>query len=116
MRSVARGRDLGTLTAELEKRYDLSHKRAAFIARDQNNKATSIMSHVRQRELGIRKARWVHSGAGKHPRPGHVKASKDKLVYEVTKGAYIDNAWIFPGELPNCRCIGRPIIEGLALS
>lgn len=43
MRSVARGRDLGYLTEELQKRYGITRRRATLIARDQNAKATSVM-------------------------------------------------------------------------
>src|SRR5882724_11923096 len=40
MRSVSTGRDLESLTTELKKRYGITHRRAAFISLDQNNKAT----------------------------------------------------------------------------
>lgn len=110
MRSVATGRDLATLAAELEEHYGVTKRRAAFIARDQNNKATSALTRVRQTELGIKKARWRHSHAGKHPRVSHVEA--DGEVYDIAKGMLIDDEWIFPGEKPNCRCTGEPIIEG----
>lgn len=53
MRSVARGRDLSYLTDELQKRYGITRRRAAFIARDQNNKATSVVQSARQQALGI---------------------------------------------------------------
>ncbi|KYF05143.1 phage head morphogenesis protein, partial [Salmonella enterica subsp. enterica serovar Typhimurium] len=53
MQSVGRGRDLKTLTDELEKRYGITRRRAALIARDQNNKATSVMQSARQRSVGI---------------------------------------------------------------
>ena len=113
MRSVSRGRDLGTLTKELEARYGLTRKRAAFIARDQNNKASAVIQAVRQRELGITQAIWLHSSGGRVPRPSHVKAGRERLVYDVTKGAFIDGAWIYPGELPNCRCVCRAVVRGL---
>jgi uncharacterized protein with gpF-like domain len=116
MRSVSVGRDLKYLTDELEQRYDLTRKRAAFIALDQNNKATATLNRVRQKEIGIRQAVWVHSGASHEPRPSHVNASKEHLIYDIDKGAFLDGEWIHPGELINCRCVSRPIIPGLALS
>jgi uncharacterized protein with gpF-like domain len=112
MRSVAHGRDLGSLTADLQQSYDLSKKRASLIARDQNNKATATMTRVRQGELGIKQAIWVHSAGGKVPRPSHVKAGREKMVYDITKGAFIDGEYIFPGELINCRCVSKSIIPG----
>ncbi len=65
MRSVARGRDLSYLTDELQKRYGITRRRAALIAHDQNNKATSVMQAARQQSLGITQGVWKHSHAGK---------------------------------------------------
>lgn len=112
MRSVLAGRDLGTLTSELKAAHGVTHRRAAFIARDQNNKATAYFTKTRQLELGIQEAVWVHSGAGKHPRPSHVKAGSDRVVYNVAEG-WLDphlNKRIWPGTEPNCRCTCRSIV------
>jgi uncharacterized protein with gpF-like domain len=110
MRAVQSGYDLKTLSDELEKRFQLPRHRAELIARDQTSKANSALVRLRQIESGIKKAQWLHSGAGHHPRPGHVKASRDKLIYDVAKGAFIDNEYIFPGQLINCRCVSIPVI------
>lgn len=117
MRSVTQGRDLGYLTRQIEHRYDLTRKRAALIARDQNNKATATITRVRQQELGIRRARWLHSGAGKHPRPDHVAFSAGRLggpFFDVERGALISGERIWPGQLINCRCVSCSVIEGLS--
>ena len=111
MRSVARGRDLGYLTHELQERYGITRRRAAFIARDQNNKATSTMQAARQKQLGISKGIWKHSHAGKVPRPSHVKA--DGKEFSLDKGMFLDGKWVMPGEEPNCRCTWKAIIPGL---
>jgi SPP1 gp7 family putative phage head morphogenesis protein len=110
MRSVQQGRKLDDLSKELEARYQITKRRAAFIARDQNNKATATITRVRQQGLGITQARWLHSAGGKHPRKSHVAASGK--TYDVDKGMYIDGAWIRPGELPNCRCVAQSVIPG----
>jgi uncharacterized protein with gpF-like domain len=115
MRSIATGRDLETLATELETRYRATRKRAALIARDQNNKATATFARVRQQEAGITQARWLHSGGGKHPRPAHVAFAQGKLggpFYDITKGAYLEGKWTWPGMEINCRCVPRPVIEG----
>ena len=112
MRSVSRGRDLAYLTDELEKRYGITRRRAALIARDQNNKATSVMQTARQQSLGITKGIWRHSHAGKEPRPSHVKA--DGKEFDLSKGMYLDGKWILPGEEINCRCTWSPVIPGLS--
>lgn len=110
MRSVQRGRDLGGLTTELMDRYAITKRRAATIARDQNNKATAVINRVRQKELGITEAIWMHSAGGKKPRPSHVAFSGKK--YDVERGAFIDGEWIFPGEKINCRCVSRAVLPG----
>jgi SPP1 gp7 family putative phage head morphogenesis protein len=112
MRSVQAGRDLKSLTDELQTHYGVSRRRAAFISRDQNNKATAAMTRARQAELGITEATWMHSGGGKHPRPTHVAMNGDR--YEVGKGMW-DPAvkrFIFPGEEPNCRCVSKAVVPG----
>lgn len=110
MRSVQQGRKLDDLTQDLQKRYQVTRRRAEFIARDQNNKATATITRVRQQSLGITQAKWMHSAGGKHPRQSHVEANGK--VYDVDKGMYIDGAWIRPGELPNCRCVAQSVIPG----
>lgn len=112
MQSVQQGRNLGELSTQLEKQFGVTKRRAALIARDQSNKATATLNRTRQRELGIKQATWVHSGAGKEPRPSHAKAGRDKLVYDIDKGAYLDGKWVLPGEEINCRCTARSIIPG----
>lgn len=111
MRAVAKGGDLKTLSTELHQRYGVTKRRAAFIARDQNNKATANITRVRQQSLGITEAIWMHSGGGREPRPSHV--AFDGKRYEIAKGAFIDGEWIYPGQLPNCRCVSRSVIPGL---
>lgn len=111
MQSVSRGRDLGTLTNQLQQRYGITRRRAAFIALDQNNKATSTMQSARQRALGIRRGRWRHSHAGKEPRPSHVKADGEE--FDLDKGMFLDGKWVMPGEEIGCRCTWEAILPGL---
>lgn len=110
MRSVQAGRDLKTLRDELLEMGDITKNRAAMIARDQNNKATAVMSKARRLSLGLNQAKWVHSGGGVHPRKSHVAANGK--IYDVEKGCLIDGEYIMPGEKINCRCQSRAIIPG----
>lgn len=114
MRSVARGRDLGTLTEQLQKHFGVSRRRAALIARDQNNKATSVMSAARQQHLGVTEGVWRHSHAGKTPRPSHVAADGER--FKLSTGLFLDDEWVLPGEAINCRCTWDPVIPGLGES
>jgi uncharacterized protein with gpF-like domain len=116
MRSVQTGRDLGALSKDLQEHFGVTKRRAAFIARSQNNMATASMTRARQTELGITEAIWMHSGGGKHPRPTHLAAGKSKTKYDVKVGWYDSAAGknIFPGELPNCRCVSRAVVKGFS--
>lgn len=108
--SVQTGRDLATLTDELKTRFNITDRRAKLIARDQNNKATQLITRQRQQDLGITQAVWKHSHAGKVPRASHVKA--DGQVYDLNKGLFLDNKWTYPSVEINCRCFSRPVIQG----
>lgn len=111
MRSVAAGRDLGTLTKDLQARYGVTKRRAALISRDQNNRATAIITRVRQEGLGITEAVWLHSAGGKHPRPSHFAFNGQR--YNIAEGALIDGERIYPGSLIGCRCVSKSVIPGL---
>lgn len=116
MRSVQTGRDLGQLTQDLQKTYGVTRRRAAFIARDQNNKATAAFNRARELELGLDEAEWNHSHGSREPRPTHVEAGKNKTRYKISKG-WFDPAvgrYIQPGEEPGCKCFGRPVIKGFS--
>ena len=117
MRSVSLGRDLADLTRSLEDQFGVSRRRAELIARDQNNKATAAFQRIRQTEAGITRARWIHSGAGKHPREEHVAFAAGKLggpFYDVDKGAFLEGEWVWPGTAIGCRCISKPVIVGFS--
>lgn len=113
MRSVTAGRDLGPLAKQLQTQYGVTQRRAALIARDQNNKMTANFVRVRQQELGVSKAIWMHSHGGKQPRPRHL--AFDGQEFDVAKGAPVgddDGNFVHPGEEINCRCVSRAIVPG----
>ena len=108
MRSYSAGRDLATMVKDIQAIYPVTKRRAAFIAIDQSNKANAVVNRVRQLELGITEAIWLHSHAGKVPRKSHVAANGKK--YSIADGCLIDGEKIQPGTLPRCRCVSRPIL------
>ncbi|QPF88151.1 phage head morphogenesis protein [Bradyrhizobium genosp. L] len=116
MRSVTAGRDLAQLTKDLQEQHGVTRRRASRIALDQNNKATAAITRARQVDLGITEAIWVHSGGGKHPRPTHLKAGRERTKYTIKDGWYDPavgkNIW--PGELVNCRCVCRAVVPGFS--
>ena len=108
MRSYAAGRDLSTMVKELKQLYPAASHRAELIARDQSNKANAVVNRARQMELGITEAIWMHSHAGKNPRPDHVAANGKR--YNIAEGCKISGEFIQPGEEINCRCTSRAIL------
>ena len=114
-RSFLAGRDLYTMANEIKQRGQVSTNRAALIARDQSNKATAQMNSARQRQIGIEWAKWVHSSAGKEPRPEHQRAAKENWFYRVNIGIDFGDkfGFVLPGVAINCRCTSRSIIPAL---
>jgi len=108
MRSVSAGRDLKTLSDEIQARYGVTKQRAKLIATDQNNKAHAMIERGRQEELGITKAIWHHSHGGRKPRPEHV--AFDGHEYDVKEGAFLEGKFVWPGTEINCRCFCTPVI------
>jgi hypothetical protein len=113
MRSVQTGRDLHQLSSDLRRELGVTKRRAATIALNQNNAATSAMTRARQVELGVQSI-WVHSHAGKEPRPTHL--ANDGQPYDPAIGWFDTDPKvrrrIWPGELINCRCFARSVIKG----
>ncbi len=118
MRGITAGNDLAAIAPQLQKQFGSTKKRAALIARDQTNKANAVFNKVRMLEIGITQAQWVHSHAGKVPRPTHAKAGRDKVVYNIAEGWYDPDPrvkrHIHPGELINCRCISKALVPGFS--
>jgi uncharacterized protein with gpF-like domain len=111
MRGYSQGRNIQEMVKQLKKLYPAAANRAVLIARDQSNKANSVVERARRIELGITEAVWKHSHGGKVPRASHVKA--DGTVFEAAKGCLIDGEFILPGELINCRCVSRSVLPGI---
>ncbi len=112
--SVRAGADMATLSSKLTQSYGITKKRADLISVDQNAKAKAVIETTRRQELGITKAIWQHSAAGREPRPEHVKWGKEQTVFDLSKGLYDsrEGEYVFPGQLIHCRCTSRAIIEG----
>jgi len=108
MRGFTAGRDLEEITKQLQQRHGVTKRRAELIARDQSNKASSVCNKARSLELGITQGVWLHSHGGKEPRPDHLAANGK--VFDLAKGMKLDDGWVQPGELINCRCSYRAVL------
>jgi uncharacterized protein with gpF-like domain len=78
--------------------------------------ATSAFVRVRQQELGL-KAKWLHSHAGKVPRPTHV--ANNGKIYDPAVGWFDPDPKvrkrIWPGQLNGCRCTSASVVPGFSL-
>jgi uncharacterized protein with gpF-like domain len=110
--SVNAGRKTAELMEHLHDVYGVTRRRAAFIARDQNNKATAAIHKIRQLSLGITQAKWRHTAASIHPRETH--AAFDNETYDIELGHDFDDGLgpVQPGEAFNCGCLSSSIIPG----
>lgn len=106
MRSYSSGRGIKTMIDEIRSVYTVTLDRAVLIARDQSNKANSVVNRVRELELGITEAIWMFSHDGKEPRQSHVAANGKR--YKITEGFLIGGEYIQPGEISiRARRLGR---------
>lgn len=110
LRAVQTGRDWHGLTKELETGFGITRRRAAFISLDQLNKATAVITRVRQEEAGMTEAVWLHSGGGNHPRPEHQKWSGTKYNIKTGMWSEVDQAWVWPGTAIGCKCVSKSIM------
>lgn len=87
------------------------NKRADLIARDQTSKIYASLSSERMRQNGVEKFEWLHSSAGKVPRPEHLRRNgqiyslDDPRLWEGPKQDQGPPGWAI-----NCRCTRIPII------
>ena len=91
-------------------------RRARLIAQDQCNKIHNALHLQELKQIGVKKARWIHIGGGKTDRKTHITDYPKGLnhgIFDISKGMY-DPAvqqYIKPGELPFCRCKAIGVVE-----
>lgn len=107
-RALSEGKDRDWIAANLEQRYGITSRRAAFIARDQITKTTRALCRAQCLQIGSTDGIWQHSNLPEHPRHSHVLASG--TLYSLVEGCYIDGKYIQPGEEPGCQCGFKPIL------
>jgi len=113
MRSITTGNGLQDLVPFLTKKYHGNVRHAKNVALDQTRKAYQSINTTRLKALGVKKFVWIHSGGGKEPRPLHVKMSGNEYSFDdppYIGMMYGNEVRGLPADLPNCRCICKPII------
>ena len=103
--------DSTSLAQNLQKMYDLTKKRAEFIAGDQTRKVYSTLAREKMAGAGVKKFEWMHSSAGKHPREMHVELNGQVFRFDRPPVIDEDGTRGFPGQLINCRCTQIPVID-----
>ena len=114
MRSITTGNGMKDLVPYLTKKYNGDIKHARLTAADQTRKAYQSINTSRLKTLGIKKFVWIHSGGGKAPRLDHIKMSGNEYSFDdppVIGKMYGNEVRGLPADLPNCRCICKPIIN-----
>lgn len=115
-RGVSMGKDLHYITEELHKRYDITRRRAAFIARDQMDKASMSIQKARDEQLGITEGIWVHLPGQKTSRATHIAMNGKRFPLQGPNAGLYDSAVkknVMPAELPGCRCVYRRVLPEL---
>ncbi|WVR18060.1 head morphogenesis [Burkholderia phage Bm1] len=106
---------------------------AELIAQDQTSKMTSVLNNARMEANGIDEFEWMHSSAGKTPRPCHVawngrifstKGGPNELYevledgslkqYEAGQDGAREGDIGKPGFAIRCRCRAKPVFRALA--
>ena len=114
MRSITTGKGMEDLVPFLNKKYMGNIRHARLVALDQTRKAYQSINTVRLKSMGVKKFIWVHSGGGKEPRIDHIKMSGNEYSFDnppVIGIMYGNEVRGLPGDLPNCRCICKPVIN-----
>lgn len=95
----------------LQKISGITERRAKNIADDQTRKTFNSLNAGRMAHAGVRKAEWIHSRGGLHPRELHLDFDGEE--FDLEQGAPVgdDGGYVMPGEEPNCRCTFRPLIN-----
>lgn len=112
MRSITTGNGLQDLIPALEQQEGVTKCRAKNIALDQTRKAYAGINKGRMQGAGIKKYAWIHSGGGQKPRQHHI--DMDGNIYSFDDPPVIDpktGERGIPGQLPNCRCQMRPVLD-----
>lgn len=112
-RHASMGKDLKSLEEELVSRYDVTQKRAKFIARDQSDKASEAIKRTECSDLGITEGIWVHVPGTKTARATHMRMNGKR--FKLDEGLYDADVGkkVLTGQLPGCRCTYRAVIPDL---
>jgi len=111
---ITENKGVSYLKKQLNEAGIYREKRIKLITHNQLNYATNIININKADELGLEDATWRHppkSFYKTHGRPSHIKA--DGKRFKLSRGCKIDGEFIYPGQLPNCKCFYQLEIKGM---
>ena len=114
MRSITTGKGMEDLVPFMKKKYQGNLRHARLVALDQTRKAYQSINTARLKSLGVKNFIWIHSGGGKEPRQNHIRMSGKEYSFDkppIIGVMYGKEVTGLPGDLPNCRCICKPVIN-----
>lgn len=127
-RNITAGASSDTIKRALQYCGHIAERRAELIARDQSQKAFEALSRERMKGAGITHFEWVATGGGLYPRQlHHTHVNQGGLnhgIYSFDNPPVIQESYVpktprgtargpirgFPGDLPYCQCVKRPVI------
>lgn len=114
--SIINGKPQRIVSEAIQKAGAKTKRRARLIAQDQCNKIHSTLQLQEMKQVGIKKAKWIHMGGGKTDRKTHITDAPYGLngaIFDIEKGIYDPTVqqYIKPAELPFCRCRAVGIAE-----
>jgi SPP1 gp7 family putative phage head morphogenesis protein len=116
MRSITTGNGLQDLVPFFQRYKGVTIRRARLIANDQTKKVYGNLNAHRMQKLGLDKYEWLHSSGGAEPRElhqhlnGKICSLSDPPIIQYAKGNQPEVRGK-PGDLINCRCTMRPVID-----
>ena len=127
-RNIAKGESADVIEREIRANGKVCQRRAELIARDQSQKAFEALSRMYMIEAGVNHFEWVATGGGLYPRPLHHRhfdqGGLNHGIFSFTNPPMIQEPYVpktdrgtakpavygFPGDLPYCQCIKRPVL------
>ncbi|TCJ96155.1 SPP1 gp7 family putative phage head morphogenesis protein [Volucribacter psittacicida] len=114
MNSITTGKGFHDLKKSLDRYYGKNARKAELVALDQTRKAYRNIQAEKLKKLGVRKFKWLHTGGSNEPRKLHMDLNGK--VFSFDNPPYIgemygEKVYGLPGQLPNCRCSMKPVID-----
>ena len=112
MDSIISGKGLEDLLPFFESHNPGIRSYAIDRAMDQTRKAYTSLNLDRMKKAGIERFEWLHSKRSAQSRKLHIELSGQE--FDIVNPPYIgdmygEKIYGFPGQLPNCGCIMKPV-------